>query len=103
AISRRAPECFQDLPQPDRIVLGGGGADIVEILEQGTARLAPGGVLVGHFATLEACMQAQTWLNAEGWDVRLMQVNLSRAVPIVQATRWSPLNPVMLLQARSPT
>lgn len=102
AIAGKAPACFEGLPPPDRIVLGGGGADLPNILQRGSQAIAPDGFIVGHFATLEACVQAQTWLQERDWQVRLMQVNISRAVPIAQSTRWSPLNPVMLLQARSP-
>ncbi|MEM6447313.1 MAG: precorrin-6y C5,15-methyltransferase (decarboxylating) subunit CbiE [Cyanobacteria bacterium P01_D01_bin.123] len=100
AIAGEAPDCFAGLPQPNRIVLGGGGTDLPEILQSGTPHLAPKGAIVAHFATLEACVLAQNWLQERDWQVRVMQVNIARAVPIAQATRWSPLNPVMLLQGR---
>jgi precorrin-6Y C5,15-methyltransferase (decarboxylating) len=104
-----APAALQDLPHPDRIVVGGGGADLVEILKVCGDRLQPGGILVANFATLEACATAQTLLRDWNWSVRLLQVNLARSTTLrtkqpqtPDATRFVPLNPVTLLQAIKP-
>ena len=107
AIGKAAPEAFAGLPDPDRIVLGGGGANIAEILQACTARLQVGGVLVAHFATLEACASARSCLAELGWPMQLLQVNLARSSPLptrtgTPATRFVPLNPVTLLQAIKP-
>lgn len=107
AVGKAAPEAFSSLPDPHRIVLGGGGAKIAEILQACTARLQPGGVLVAHFATLEACATARSLLSGLGWPVQLLQVNLARSSPLPTragppATRFVPLNPVTLLQAIKP-
>ncbi|MEO0949108.1 MAG: precorrin-6Y C5,15-methyltransferase (decarboxylating) subunit CbiT, partial [Cyanobacteria bacterium J06641_5] len=108
AIAGSAPEALESLPDPHRIVIGGGGAKkIVEILQTCTARLRPGGVLVAHFATLETCTMARSLLAQLGWAVQLLQVNLARSSPLptrvgTPATRFVPLNPVTLLQAVEP-
>lgn len=107
AIAGSAPEALNNLPDPHRIVLGGGGAKITEILNTCAAKLRPGGVLVAHFATLEACATARSLLVGLGWSVQLLQVNLARSSSLptrtgVPATRFVPLNPVTLLQAVEP-
>lgn len=107
AINGTAPAALASLPDPNRIVVGGGGARTGEILEACAPRLRPGGVLVAHFATLEACTLARSLTASWGWAARLLQVNLARSSPLPTrtgeaATRFVPLNPVMLLQAIKP-
>ena len=103
-IAGNAPEVLVDLPEPDRVVLGGGGKHIKEIVEVCCQKLRPAGVLVAHFATLEACVAAQAALQHRGWTVQLVQVNLARSTTLAttQTTRFVPLNPVLLLQALPP-
>jgi precorrin-6B C5,15-methyltransferase / cobalt-precorrin-6B C5,C15-methyltransferase len=102
-VSGAAPKALINLPDPDRIVLGGGGARIAEILAVCMERLKPGGVLVGNFATIEALYAAQTQLRTQSWSIHLLQVNLARSTAIGEATRFVPMNPVTLLQAIKPT
>ncbi len=107
AVAGSAPAALARLPAPDRIVLGGGGARVGEILQACAPRLRPGGVLVAHFATLEACAAAKALLARWGWPLHLLQVNLARSSPLpvregAAATRFVPLNPVTLLQAIKP-
>ncbi len=99
-ISGQAPQILSQLPAPDRVILGGGGAQIPDIIEQIQQVIHSQGILVGNFATLESCLTAQSELKQRGWIVQLLQVNLARSVAIAHATRLSPLNPVILLQAR---
>ncbi|MEM8502749.1 MAG: precorrin-6y C5,15-methyltransferase (decarboxylating) subunit CbiE [Cyanobacteria bacterium P01_D01_bin.1] len=103
-IAGKAPEALGPLPDPDRVILGGGGKAIPEILSACCQRLRLGGVLVAHFATLETCVLAKQQLQKLGWTVQLLQVNLSRSATLATAetTRFVPLNPVMLLQASAP-
>jgi precorrin-6B C5,15-methyltransferase / cobalt-precorrin-6B C5,C15-methyltransferase len=101
-VSGAAPQALINLPEPDRIVLGGGGTKIAEILAVCMERLKPGGVLVGNFATLEALYAAQIHLRTQGWSIHLLQVNLARSTAIGEATRFVPMNPVTLLQAIKP-
>lgn len=98
----QAPQVLADLPQPHRVILGGGGSQISAILDQVCRVLPPGGILVGNFATLERCWLTQSELQNRGWPVQLLQVNLARSVAIAGSTRFSPLNPVILLQASRP-
>ena len=94
-----APAVLDSLPDPDRIVIGGGGKAMSEILRVCCDRIRPDGIIVANFATLETCMLAKQQLQDQGWIVQLLQVNIARSATLAAATRFVPLNPVMVLQA----
>lgn len=95
-----APDALQNLPDPDRVILGGGGSKTPDILRVCMQRLRPGGILVANFATLENTAMANEVLNQAGWHVQMLQVNVARSAGIGSATRFVPLNPVTILQAK---
>ena len=97
-----APAVLESLPAPDRIVIGGGGKAMAEILTVGCDRIRPDGVIVANFATLETCILAKQQLQDRGWIVQLLQVNIARSATLAAATRFVPLNPVIVLQASRP-
>ena len=102
SIHGTAPEILSDLPNPDRIFIGGSGGNLTQILAA-CSRLTPGGVLVLALATLEHLNTALIWLKEhENWNYQLLQVQLSRSVPVAQLTRFAPLNPVTILTATCP-
>lgn len=102
SIHGTAPEILSDLPNPDRIFIGGSGGNLTQILAA-CSRLTPGGVLVLALATLEHLNTALNWLKEhENWHYQLLQVQLSRSVPVAQLTRFAPLNPVTILTATCP-
>lgn len=49
------------LPQPDRVFIGGGGTTVVEILSAAYTRLRSGGLIVVAAVTLETICSVQTW------------------------------------------
>ncbi len=93
-----APQVLATLPDPDRVLLGGGGKGIRDLLPVVHARLRPAGVLVANFATLETCSETLQWLRSQGWQVRVEHIQISRSTPLAEGTRFAPLNPVYLLQ-----
>ncbi|MCM1984251.1 precorrin-6y C5,15-methyltransferase (decarboxylating) subunit CbiE [Lyngbya confervoides] len=97
-----APEVLRNLPKPDRVFIGGSGQALTEILRCVADRLSHDGRMVLAIATLEHLSQASQWCRQNQWPVRILQVQLSRSVPVAHLTRFQPLNPVYLLQARPP-
>ena len=93
-----APQVLADLPDPDRVLLGGGGKGIRDLLPVVAARLRPEGILVANFATLETCSETLQWLRSLGWQVRVEHIQISRSTALAEGTRFAPLNPVYLLQ-----
>ncbi|MCL1463938.1 precorrin-6y C5,15-methyltransferase (decarboxylating) subunit CbiE [Argonema galeatum] len=99
SIHGKAPEILYHLPHPERIFIGGSGGNLSDILNICGEKLIPGGVLVLALATLEHLNMAVTWVSERKWDYQLLQVQLSRSVPVASLTRFYPLNPVTILTA----
>lgn len=95
AIAGTAPAALTDLPDPDRIFIGGGGQDLAAILTHGQSRLKPGGRIVIALATLESLQIALTAL--QGQDYQVLQWNVARSHPVAHLHRMAPLNPVTLI------
>jgi precorrin-6Y C5,15-methyltransferase (decarboxylating) len=102
SIHGTAPDILQYLPAPNRIFIGGSGGNLNSILDTCNVRLSASGIVVLALATLEHLNMALDWLNSHHWDYRLLQVQLSRSVPIGELTRFTPLNPVTILTASPP-
>ncbi|MCP9849706.1 precorrin-6y C5,15-methyltransferase (decarboxylating) subunit CbiE [Cyanobium sp. Morenito 9A2] len=95
-----APEALAQLPDPDRVLIGGGGRDRAAILAVVLERLRPGGVVVLPLATLEALAELRTLLESSGLAVGVGQLQAWRGAPLAEGTRLAPLNPVLVLRGR---
>ncbi|MFM7086452.1 MAG: precorrin-6y C5,15-methyltransferase (decarboxylating) subunit CbiE [Cyanobium sp.] len=96
----RAPDALAELPDPDRVVLGGGGRERRAVLNAILQRLRPAGVVVIPLATIEALAELRPLLEQAGLSVRISQHQAWRGAPLADGTRLSPLNPVLVLQGR---
>lgn len=99
-----APAILEGLPAPDRVFIGGSGANLEAILTFTAAVLKPGGRILLALATLEHLGRVMQWLQQQNtadktvsWQHHLLQVQLARSVPIANLTRYAPLNPVTLV------
>lgn len=122
AVLGEAPAALAELPDPDRVFVGGTGGRLVEVLETVAARLRPGGRLVLNAVTLETLAAAEAELARLGFerDVTLVSVARSRRLGAGGAgpegaavdgegktgpdegrrlTRFAPLEPVFVLAA----
>ena len=99
SINGKAPEALFNLPQPNRIFIGGSGGNIVDILNTCSQKLKEDGIIVMSFATIEYQYKAIEWLNNNSWQYRLLQLQISRSTPISNLTRFTPLNPVTIITA----
>ncbi|YAI81425.1 MAG: precorrin-6y C5,15-methyltransferase (decarboxylating) subunit CbiE [cyanobacterium endosymbiont of Rhopalodia sterrenbergii] len=97
----KAPDTLANLPQPHRIFMGGSGGNIIPILEVCKDKLAENGILVIALATLENLAIAIDWFKRSSWDYQLLNLQVSRSACAGNLTRFSPLNPIMLLRAAS--
>lgn len=73
AIEGEAPAVLADLPDPDRVFVGGGGT---EVLDAVLARVRRGGTVVATYAVLSSALSATERLGS------LVQLQVSRGVPI---------------------
>lgn len=97
-IAGKAPDQLPTTP-PHRVFIGGTGGNLNEILQICDEKLVRGGKVVLALATLEHSEQARQWFKEHQWRDRVLQIQISRSIPIANLTRFSPLNPVTLLTA----
>ena len=94
----RAPAALADLPDPDRVLLGGGGRERAAVLAAVLQRLRPQGVVVIPLATLEALAELRPLLEQAGLAVAVAQHQAWRGAALADGTRLAPLNPVLVLK-----
>jgi len=96
------PGGMDNLPDPDRIFVGGGGRDLEAILTAACTRLVQGGMVVVNTVLIGNVHTAMTTLEALGYrtDVVQVQVNTGYAMP------WNLMlkagNPVFIIRGIKP-
>ncbi|MFP5320854.1 MAG: precorrin-6y C5,15-methyltransferase (decarboxylating) subunit CbiE [Acidimicrobiia bacterium] len=92
-VEGEAPAALADLPDPDRVFVGGGGTDVLDAV---LARVRPGATVVATYAVVDAALAAAERLGS------LVQVQLSRGVPIGpdRRLRLAAENPVFVVWGR---
>ena len=97
-----APAVLEQLPDPDRVLIGGGGRERRAVLAMVLERLLPGGVVVIPLATVEALAELRPLLESGGLQVAIRQLQAWRGAALGDGTRLAPLNPVLVLVGRRP-
>ncbi|GLC89259.1 precorrin-6y C5,15-methyltransferase (decarboxylating) subunit CbiE [Lysinibacillus piscis] len=99
AIHSKAPAGLEAFPDPDAIFIGGTGGEMVELLQLCCGRLKPNGRIVLNAATIENLYKAVEAFKACGMAVEILQAQLARSKPILDMTRFVPLNPIYIISA----
>lgn len=99
AIHGKAPQRLDEFPDPNAIFVGGSGGEMDELLTTCIERLLPNGRFVMNVATLENLYKAVTRLKELDCCVEVLQVQVSRSKPILNMTRFEPLNPIFIISA----
>jgi len=97
AVLGRAPEAWQDLPDPDCIFVGGSGREISHVLGMAFDRLRPGGRLVANVGSIESLSAVHQALQRVVKDVNVWMVNVARGTQQLERLRFEALNPSFLL------
>ena len=90
------------LSQPDRVLLGGGGAQRERLLQEVLTRLRCGGVVVIPLASIEALASIRPLLENAGLFVRVQQLQAWRGQPLGDGTRLAPMNPTLIVTGTKP-
>ncbi|MCY3847414.1 MAG: precorrin-6y C5,15-methyltransferase (decarboxylating) subunit CbiE [Cyanobacteria bacterium MAG COS4_bin_21] len=90
------------LSQPDRVLLGGGGAQRERLLQEVLTRLRSGGVVVIPLASIEALASVRPLLENAGLLVRVQQLQAWRGQPLGDGTRLAPMNPTLIVTGTKP-
>lgn len=94
-----APECLDDLPDPDRVFIGGSGGQLWKILEIANRRLPADGRIVLNAITLDTLTSAIEFFDNSGYEVEVTTVNISRTRPLTDYKMFEAYNPVFILSA----
>jgi len=100
------PGCLEDLPDPDRIFIGGGlGGQTNEetsLLEIACQRLKPRGRMVVHTILLDSLHAAKDHFQKLGWHFGVTQLQASATDSLAGDLRFKAQNPVFILWAEKP-
>lgn len=99
-----APDCFDLLPTPDRVFVGGGlsednGEDILNYILQ---RLPPGGRVVASCVLMGTLNTILENFRRTGWFVKLACIQAAEGSALAGDVRLIPLNPVFLVSCHKP-
>jgi len=99
AIHSKAPAGLENFPDPNAIFIGGTGGEMVELLQLCCSRIKPNGRIVFNAATIENLYKAVEAFKSCGFAVDILQAQLARSKPILDMTRFVPLNPIYIISA----
>lgn len=99
-----APDCLEDLPEPQRIFMGGGfsGESALKILEKCAKALPRGGRFVASCILLDSFSLCRRFLEYLDWPMEMLQIQAATATGLGRGSHFAPLNPVFLLAAQKP-
>ncbi|WP_207264129.1 precorrin-6y C5,15-methyltransferase (decarboxylating) subunit CbiE [Desulfovibrio sp. Huiquan2017] len=100
------PEALKDLPEPDRIFIGGGlGGESNQdtaLLDTACRKLRPRGRIVVHCILLDSLHTAKDHFQAQGWHFGVTQLQASATDSLAGDLRFKAQNPVFVLWAEKP-
>ena len=99
-IHARLPDGLTDLPDPDRVFIGGGGKTLTEIIPMAAERLKPAGIIVINTVLIDNLAAATHTLEDLGFDMDLVQIQVNRATPMPFSHRLEAANPVWIITGR---
>ncbi|MBS3971167.1 MAG: precorrin-6Y C5,15-methyltransferase (decarboxylating) subunit CbiT [Clostridia bacterium] len=98
-IGGTAPQALADLPEADRIFIGGSGGNLRDVLETCDEKLKPGGWLVINSVTLGTGPEAFNILKEKNYTLEAVQVNIAVVSQRGRAALWQARNPVTIIAA----
>lgn len=100
-VEGEAPSALAELNQTfDRIVIGGSGGRLTEIIARCRELLVPGGIIVINCIMLETLAAGLGLLKEEAFtDIQYIQAAISRSRQLSGGTVLQPLNPVYIISA----
>ncbi len=94
-----APACLEELPDPDRVFIGGSGGNLWDILDAVDGRLPADGRIVLNAVTLDTLTAATEFFDNAGYQVEVTTVNIARTRPLTDYKMFEAYNPVYIMTA----
>jgi precorrin-6Y C5,15-methyltransferase (decarboxylating) len=98
----RAPEAFNDLPEPDAVFVDGSGRNICNLVERAFGRLRRRGRLVATLAGIDNVAETEQLLRRHCPDVKVWLLSVARGNYQLERVRFESLNPTFLVAAVKP-
>jgi cobalt-precorrin-6B (C15)-methyltransferase len=99
-IQGEAPEALKDMGQFDRIIIGGSGGKLPEIIEEAGRLLVPGGVLALNCILLETLAESLQLIKKYRFtDTKFIQAAIFQSRVLGPGTALQPLNPIFIITA----
>ncbi|MCA1796930.1 MAG: cobalamin biosynthesis bifunctional protein CbiET, partial [Geobacteraceae bacterium] len=102
-IEGEAPSCLEELPDPDRVFIGGSGGKLWSLLETTDARLNPDGRIVLTASTLDTLTGATDFFENNGYAIQVTTVNIARTSNTSDYKIFEAQNPVNIVMATKNT
>jgi precorrin-6Y C5,15-methyltransferase (decarboxylating) len=95
-----APEGLEELPDPDRVFIGGSGGNLEEIVNFLDKRLKAEGVIVLNAVTLDTLTKAVEFFEDHGYLLEIVCINVARTRNLTEYRMFEAQNPVYIISAR---
>lgn len=96
-----APEAMEGFPGAHRIIIGGSGGMLKEILELSQKKLLEDGVVTVSAVTLDTLMNAQKLLEQGPWQhLNTVQISVTRIIEVAGYKMLRALNPIYIMSAK---
>jgi len=94
-----APDALEDLPDPDRVFIGGSGGMLEEIIDAVDRRLKPSGQIVLNAVTLDTLTKSVELLESNGCTVEVTCINIAKTRGLSEFKLFEAHNPVYIISA----
>ncbi|MCD6526480.1 MAG: precorrin-6y C5,15-methyltransferase (decarboxylating) subunit CbiE [Desulfuromonas sp.] len=98
-VAGEAPCCLEEIPDPDRVFIGGSGGNLWEILEAVDARLRADGRVVLTAVTLDTLVASSDFFENSGYYVEVTTLNVARTSNSTDYKVFEAHNPVYIIVA----
>ncbi|MCA9238017.1 MAG: precorrin-6y C5,15-methyltransferase (decarboxylating) subunit CbiE [Planctomycetales bacterium] len=95
----RAPECWDELPDPDAVFIEGSGREVSRLADLAFARLRSRGRLVASVRSIEGVHEVRQALKAKDPEMQVLMLNLARGTDQLDRLRFDAINPAFLVSA----
>ncbi len=99
-VQAELPDGLSNLPSPDRVFVGGGGKNLVHILEAASEHLRPNGIIVANTVLIENISKAETLLDSLGFKTQTTHIQVNTGKKMPWGHRMEALNPVWIISGR---
>ncbi|MCP3926875.1 MAG: precorrin-6y C5,15-methyltransferase (decarboxylating) subunit CbiE [Desulfobacterales bacterium] len=94
------PEGISELPEPDRVFIGGGGKNLEKIVDESIKKLKKDGIIVINTVVLKSLETAVNSLKKHNMEPDVVQLSVSRGSAIAGELMLKSLNPVWIVTGK---